>query len=62
MSLLSRKYRCQQLLKDLGKVIGALNTEEMSLKALSDLAVAEAEEELHIKVEEIDMDGNPKPK
>ncbi len=62
MFLRSRKYRCQQLLKDLKKVIYVLDAEEMSLKKLSDSVLAEAKEKLHIKLEETDKDGNLKPK
>ncbi len=35
-----------------------LASEEMNLKVLSDLAVAEIEAELHISMKDLDLEGN----
>ena len=42
------------------KVIAALTSEEKKFKVLSDLAVAEIEEKLHISIKDMDLEGNLK--
>lgn len=49
-----------ELLQDLRKAIDVLTSEEINFKVLSDLAVAEVESELHISMNDVNLDGSLK--